>query len=852
MPAVRPRPRRVSPRWSPLRRRLLASDAAGRPSLLIETVLVVLLLTVYDKLKDIGTARRSAAIDHGFSLLHLERHLHLAIEASANRWMSSHVLLGELSSYFYEFAWGFVAIGALIVCWLRRPAIYRSARNAMLVINGVGLAVFFADPTAPPRLLPGTAFSDTVAAAGFGAAHDGRLPADEYAAMPSLHLGWSIFAAVLICRLTRNRWGRAVAVAYPVLTAGVVVCSANHYVLDVVAGSVLAVVGCAAVGLLRLPQLRPPARSIATVPAPVIPLPRPRTVLIISASIGAGHDGAAAELRRRLEEQDYAVRVRDFLDALIGPVGAIFRAIYGGMLRAAPRSYDWLYWGIEHRRWLERLSRWFAGWSSRSLRRWLRDDRPDIVVSTYPLASQALGRLRRRGELTVPLLTFLTDMSVSKMWVHRGVDVHLAVSDATAEQARAAGAGATVVTGPMVPVRFTGDHDPEVRRRVRAQLGLRHDDHVALLVAGSWGVGDVEATARELIASGIAVPVVVCGRNADLQQRLAALPGVVAIGWTDTMHELMSAADVLVQNAGGLSCMEAFASGLPALSYRCIPGHGEHNAGVMDRIGVAPWVHTPTELTSILRTLRDPDVRRQQAELAASSFRHDPADIVVAQTLGNDGVAFSPHRQRRRRRIAVALGSLAMLGWAGTSGVAAATSHGVGVLHPAASQRGAVYLIVRTDDRQPIPAAAMRELDRLRAAVVVDRTMWRVQPRSLPELTAHGIPLVLRGSKSFRLIHAPAEPTARGFAAVRPFVLADDRRPDAMDVGLAYLREDNLVDPKATVRAGSASVPTGVVLVDLRGSSAGKLVSELADLAATVRREGLTAHGLDDLRGIRT
>ena len=156
--------------------RVLRKDSAGRPSLVVETVLVVLLLTVYDKLKDLGAARRSSAIDHGFALLRLERHLHLAIEASANQWMSSHVLLGHVSSYFYEFAWGFVAIGALIVCWIRRPDLYRPARNAMLVINAVGLAIFFVDPTAPPRLLPGTAFRDTVAAAGFGTAHDGRLP----------------------------------------------------------------------------------------------------------------------------------------------------------------------------------------------------------------------------------------------------------------------------------------------------------------------------------------------------------------------------------------------------------------------------------------------------------------------------------------------------------------------------------------------------------------------------------------------------------------------------------------------------------------------------------------------------
>jgi hypothetical protein len=75
-----------------------------------------------------------------------------------------------------------------------------------------------------------------------------------------------------------------------------------------------------------------------------------------------------------------------------------------------------------------------------------------------------------------------------------------------------------------------------------------------------------------------------------------------------------------------------------------------------------------------------------------------------------------------------------------------------------------------------------------------------------------------------------------------------------MDVGLAYLREDNLVAPDATIRPddGAVHVPTGVVLVDLRGGSAGDLATDLAALAETLQQQGLTAHGLLDLRGIRT
>src|SRR5947209_19125841 len=97
-------------RLSSLRFAARDRTAKLRPSPLLEIVLVISLLTAYDKLKDLGAARRSLSIAHGFALLHLEEHLHLAIEAPANRWLSAHALIGDLASYFYEFAWGFIAI----------------------------------------------------------------------------------------------------------------------------------------------------------------------------------------------------------------------------------------------------------------------------------------------------------------------------------------------------------------------------------------------------------------------------------------------------------------------------------------------------------------------------------------------------------------------------------------------------------------------------------------------------------------------------------------------------------------------------------------------------------------------
>ena len=71
-------------------------------------------------------------------------------------------------------------------------------------------------------------------------------------------------------------------------------------------------------------------------------------------------------------------------------------------------------------------------------------------------------------------------------------------------------------------------------------------------------------------------------------------------GWVEDMPRLMHAVDTVVQNAGGLTTSEALASGLPVLTYRCLPGHGRANAAVLDRIGLVPWILSRRDLTAAL------------------------------------------------------------------------------------------------------------------------------------------------------------------------------------------------------------------------------------------------------------
>jgi UDP-N-acetylglucosamine:LPS N-acetylglucosamine transferase len=144
---------------------------------------------------------------------------------------------------------------------------------------------------------------------------------------------------------------------------------------------------------------------------------------------------------------------------------------------------------------------------------------------------------------------------------------------------------------------------------------------VALLAAGSLGLGNLVGTVRDVTAAGF-VALVLCGRNEALRRRVAARPGTVALGWRTDVHSLLQVADVLVQNAGGLSCTEALVAGLPTVTYRPIPGHGRANAQVMHDAGLAPWARTPAELAVLLHA--------QLAQDRTPPTVGDPATVVLA------------------------------------------------------------------------------------------------------------------------------------------------------------------------------------------------------------------------------
>ena len=334
-------------------------------------------------------------------------------------------------------------------------------------------------------------------------------------------------------------------------------------------------------------------------------------VVIFSASVGAGHDSAAKALADRLTARGFAVDRHDFLTLM--PAGRAVRGSYRRIITQAPALYQCIYSRTERAARPGPVQRHLLRGAERPVLEAIPADAV-AVVATYPLAAQVLGRLRASGRLAVPVIVTFTDFSVHPLWIAPGVDLYVAPHAVTAAQAVAHGVPAerVAVARPLVSARFA-QRSPARREAARDRYGLAGADKPpALLLGGSWGVGDIEQTAHDLAASGAVTPVVVCGHNKVLRGRLRAAGFPHVFGWVGDMPTLMAACDVMVQNAGASSTLEAFATGLPVATYRSLVGHGRTNAAVLDAAGLAVWVRSEGELAGALRELTSGVLGRRQ------------------------------------------------------------------------------------------------------------------------------------------------------------------------------------------------------------------------------------------------
>ncbi len=321
-------------------------------------------------------------------------------------------------------------------------------------------------------------------------------------------------------------------------------------------------------------------------------------ILVLSASVGAGHMRAAEaiELALRQTVPDAYVENVDVLTL----TNSVFRRVYGkfylDLVNKAPHLlgyfYDLLDQPGSHNQRSDRMRLGLERLNLTPFLRFLQATPWDLVINTHFLPAEIIADLRKKKQLTVPQVTVTTDFETHRLWVNQPCDRYFTATEEGAKYLQHWGVPESHTFAMGIPVHpvFSGRKD---RSECLKKHGLAGDRPVVLQLSGGFGVGPIEKLFQALLDVDLPLQVVtIAGRNDKVKAKLEALPRphrhrVKIMGFTHEIDELMTCADLIVSKPGGLTTSETLARGAVMVIVNPIPGQESRNSDYLLENGAA-------------------------------------------------------------------------------------------------------------------------------------------------------------------------------------------------------------------------------------------------------------------------
>ena len=371
-----------------------------------------------------------------------------------------------------------------------------------------------------------------------------------------------------------------------------------------------------------------------------------KRVLILTASIGAGHNSAARAVAMELTARrpDLDVQVVDILDH----AKAFFRLYYAGGFVLSMTRLPWAY-GLGF--WLsnrphrpgrspgEHVRMAWERWMLSGLSRMLVETQPDLIVNTHFAQQPLIRRLQQKGLLRCPQLAVITDVEMHRWWYARDVAAWMAPSEYTAAGLRRWGVDPSTIHVTGIPLHPKWDK-PVDREKALREWNLPADKQIVVLSGGAeFTCGPIAKLARAIVQTrDDAFVVALAGRNkkllAQLSQLAASHDRICPLGFTERINELVNVASLMVTKPGGITTTECLAAGTPMLLSNPVPGQEGGNARYYANQGAAVIARGTR---SIIRTVCDLLADRPRLDRMAETARqlHRPGrqtdgDIICA------------------------------------------------------------------------------------------------------------------------------------------------------------------------------------------------------------------------------
>ena len=344
----------------------------------------------------------------------------------------------------------------------------------------------------------------------------------------------------------------------------------------------------------------------------------PRRILVLSASVGAGHLRAAeaVELALRQTLPDATVQNIDVLEM----TNRLFKRMYGqfylDLVNKAPHALGYFYDLLDQPRSsnqrTDKLRLYFEKLNLKAFVTFLHAEPWDLVINTHFLPAEIISSLRRKNEIALPQVTATTDFETHRLWINSPCERYFTATQEGALYLQHWGVQAadTLVTGiPIHPVFST----PKDRNACIAKHGLAVDRPIVLQLSGGFGVGPIGKIFHSLLSVEQPIQLVtITGRNEALKEELSKIAPparhkVKVMGFTKEIDELMQAADLVVSKPGGLTTSEVLARGAVMVIVNPIPGQESRNSDYLLEAGAAIKANNLSTLGfKVNALLRDP------------------------------------------------------------------------------------------------------------------------------------------------------------------------------------------------------------------------------------------------------
>ncbi|WZL73038.1 glycosyltransferase [Clostridiaceae bacterium 35-E11] len=313
-----------------------------------------------------------------------------------------------------------------------------------------------------------------------------------------------------------------------------------------------------------------------------------KTVLILTASTGGGHNQAALALEKNFHHKGYYVEVVDFIKLNHKIIEILFLNGYKLLYSKLPTIYRGLYMVSNHLESRVNLLKCTTKIFEKNVYQLIMDTQPDLIIGTHPFIVKIICMLKEKRKIHLPFISIITDFKAHNIYINRNVDAYITGSKYTSMQMIHSGIEKNKIFDYGIPLKQEFFLNQET-------LHPNNMVFTILLMGGSLGYKKIEKVLKELTKSHNKLRIfVVCGNNHSLMYKIQTKykdkyknKEIIVYGFTEDIPLLMEKSDILISKPGGLTTSEAIAKQLPLMIPYMLPGQEEENAEFLMKSGAA-------------------------------------------------------------------------------------------------------------------------------------------------------------------------------------------------------------------------------------------------------------------------